>query len=259
MVSINNLSSWIYIEGVEAQLYDVQIDQARNQVSCWVASEAGKKYEVEYQDDAYTNPSSWTLSIDGFKRASGVVRESNNMFRNYFDGVVSSATSVIPFKFATVETTDDENADKSDNPHIGEIKLTVYRTEKVGDDVPWTARVARPIEPQPFHETTKKGLHHQTTFTDSVDIASRIVSVNFRNIGEPIAIFIFRYRPLTILQANGIAPRASPERVAGPSNSNKRRAPTEAEEEDVKFSLSEASDGDSFDKEIEELQKLQAS
>ncbi|KIK55473.1 hypothetical protein GYMLUDRAFT_76543 [Collybiopsis luxurians FD-317 M1] len=77
---------------------------------------------------------------------------------------------------------------------------------------------------QKFNEKAKKGIDHQTKFGDAVIHGLRIRSIKVIPLGREVVRFCFRYRPLEVLRAHGIAPPAPA------SSSKKRRAPSIGED-----------------------------
>ncbi|KAK7031205.1 hypothetical protein VNI00_013621 [Paramarasmius palmivorus] len=251
MLTINGFSSWIKIDGAKAQVYDVDADLESNQISCWVASEAGKAYEVEFEDKCHKDPVIGTLYVDGNDCGGWIIDQKkalNESALRTFDGILTSATTIAPFKFSTLDTTD-EDLNTVDNPNVGEIKVVIARGEITGES---SARDKPAPKPGVFHETSKKGFHHQTSFGEAITIPETYIT-DFEEIGEPVATFMFKYRPLAILQANGIAPKP----VSVPTNEHgrKRRTSSTLDDEETKPIVIDLDDDSA--EEAERLQELQ--
>jgi len=89
-----------------------------------------------------------------------------------------------------------------------------------------------PVE-QKFNEKAKKGIDHQTRFGDVVQDRGDVHAVRTKRLGKDVVRFIFRYRPLEVLRAQGIAPQAD----SFPSTSLSQRRRTRKRDsppEDVK-------------------------
>ncbi|KAF7424056.1 hypothetical protein PC9H_009357 [Pleurotus ostreatus] len=57
MLVSENLSAWVEIEGIAAQEYNIKVKEDPKRVTCWIASEEGKKYgtslgAVEHEESA---------------------------------------------------------------------------------------------------------------------------------------------------------------------------------------------------------------
>ncbi|KAF9260070.1 hypothetical protein L218DRAFT_963008 [Marasmius fiardii PR-910] len=48
----DNFSAWITIDGQALQEYGVDVSQEARTVTCWIASELGKEYEVNWKSNA---------------------------------------------------------------------------------------------------------------------------------------------------------------------------------------------------------------
>ncbi|KAI3609217.1 hypothetical protein WG66_010648 [Moniliophthora roreri] len=108
--------------------------------------------------------------------------------------------------FSRLNTTDDDDAATgSSSPEIGEIRVVITRTHvKCVHHDPESVIISIP-QSQTFHEKSKKAVDHQTSFGAAVPFDKPNI-VNVRDYGNPVAQFRFRYRPLDMLQANGMAP-----------------------------------------------------
>ncbi|ESK95308.1 hypothetical protein Moror_3935 [Moniliophthora roreri MCA 2997] len=260
MVSFNDFSAWLTIEGVDAQEYDVQVDQEKHTVTCWVASEAGRTYNVSLKTSR-TDTVNALLRIDGAAINGRTIRSNSTTKSATFNGFRATSTAIHPFRFSRVAITDDHDLGTSDNAKLGDIELIIQRATIVGHK-DWTP-MAVPAD-RTFHETTKKGFNHSTSFSQSKSTEVTRAAI-VKTHGEPLAVFTFKYRPLGILQASGIAPRPTPQPRSPPpparpsphprassSISNKRPAPADFDGEDVKPMIVE---DDEDERRLRELQK----
>ncbi|KAK7031207.1 hypothetical protein VNI00_013623 [Paramarasmius palmivorus] len=270
MISVNEFSAWITVDDNILQEYDIKVSPETNTVVCWIASEAGKSYSLHWRNDRFRTSTAGYAYIDGLS-CGGKVLEHANVPTTRMDGITTSPTTMKPFAFSTVNVTDDINfLSTPDTPEMGEIKITIKNVQVLGNIE------FKPVSvpaPKTYHETAKKGLNHQTSFRDELKVA-QINIVKAVPVGGPVATFLFKYRPLAMLQATGIAPRPTPQRAspspqppapsarnnARAASSKKRSAPGGSDAEDVKpdisLSLSEGDDGGSDD-DSRKLQELQ--
>ncbi|KAK7031206.1 hypothetical protein VNI00_013622 [Paramarasmius palmivorus] len=256
MISLNNHTAWVTVDGVEAQEYDVQVDKEKKTVTCWIASEAGKTYEVSCKGTNIITATDISLVIDGRKCGGKYIKpkSSRSSTTRKFRGLRTSPTTIHPSRFSPVETTDDYDATSLDNPELGNISLVVRWTRLIGKTT-YEASASTLPEERKYHETAKKGFNHQTSFSHSEQTKFLAEQMITQPYGEPLVTFLFKYRPLGILQANGIAPRPAPQHPSSTSPSTSQRSsskrPAPADEEDVKPDIVEDED----DRRLQELQR----
>ncbi|KAI0643771.1 hypothetical protein C8Q79DRAFT_153488 [Trametes meyenii] len=133
-LELNGYTAHIDCDGAELEAYGVE-KQNPHTISCWVASEEGKRFSVRWGDKSALTYMSVAIHIDG--------------------------------------------------------RLSTGR---------------RVPETGPVHEKSKKAGVHTVSFGDAENCENSYV---YKPIGlekEPFATFIFRYRPIALLQANGIVP-----------------------------------------------------
>ncbi|EPQ60635.1 hypothetical protein GLOTRDRAFT_135285, partial [Gloeophyllum trabeum ATCC 11539] len=126
-----------------------------------------------------------------------------------------------PLVFSSLDLTDDDAylGDIASVQKLGEIKLEIWRVQ-LGET---TSRfVSRgPPKDRKVHERTKKAGSHSVKLGDEVPCTK----TRQRNVVKldrvPVVTFIFRYNPIEVLRANGIAPLAPVPRPAAPSADSK--------------------------------------
>ncbi|KAG7089305.1 hypothetical protein E1B28_011002 [Marasmius oreades] len=179
---------------------------------------SSQEYEVNWKACALEDSVSARVRIDGHQCQTQLRRTAQAGFMRPIKGMRTGPTTRHRFTFSSVKTTDSDDIFLNSNSEVGEIWLTIQNTRITKTNVPVNPTSVPPE--QIFHETTKKCINHQTsfrptttpqkTFTDGVDY------------GDPLAIFCFNYRPLGILQANGLAPPPTPQRSPKRSRSSKK-------------------------------------
>ncbi|KAF5358416.1 hypothetical protein D9756_001290 [Leucocoprinus leucothites] len=206
--------SWVTIDGTAVDVYDVQ--QSGNLVTCWIASEVGKKFAVNWYNSTRDIPLKASLYIDGVHCDTHIMLDA----RSFPDkpngvGVSYARTSEYTrrdFVFAPIQVTDDDNLldQIDDSRDLGVIKLQLWRIQV--HQV--TTRVQRhekrrTLEAQVVHERSKKaGSHHVQFGQEYASPAPVIDAVEAREIdAKPYLTFEFKYRPLDLLIAHEIAPR----------------------------------------------------
>ncbi|ESK86715.1 hypothetical protein Moror_15205 [Moniliophthora roreri MCA 2997] len=220
MVSFEEFSAWVNVDGHKAQEYGVEVSEVDKTVTCWIASEEGKAFEVCWDDSSKQTATTGKLYIDG-NECSYKRMDVGRLQHTTVKGVRISAQMRRPFVFSRVKTTDDESiVTASASVETGEIRVVLtraiirsYRTVKS-----WKPAYTIPA-PQTFHEKAKKAIDHQTSFGDAIlaPVRKRSREPKVNEYGGPVATFCFRYRPLGMLQANGIAPPPTPQTRKRPS------------------------------------------
>ncbi|KAF8343544.1 hypothetical protein F5887DRAFT_972047, partial [Amanita rubescens] len=224
--------------------YDVQVDENEKQVSCWVPSEAGKCFSVCWANEEPVMDTGGYVSLDGF----GVGGTSSA--KGWKKGVVhcnyiTSSTTARNFRFSTITFTDDDAYLNAAVASLGEIKAEIWTIADTNKKEPGNTQSIDPVATSnvKVHERSKKVGTHRVQFGDLKEIPRQ--NVRSATKVNRLATFIFRYRPLGILQANGIAPLPSP--MALPQQNNKRKSPESDTEERELF------DEDEIERQVKEL------
>ncbi|KAG2344076.1 hypothetical protein BDR05DRAFT_962364 [Suillus weaverae] len=215
-----DLSAYVFIEGQELQEYDAVVSSTpmENRITCWIASEEGKKFGVKWMNAA---EQSWgiraVVSVDGVRCVGQAVRPGwvGAKERTYLGNDSVSRD----FMFSNIELTDDDSmlGDQNSND-IGQIVVEVetgkYRKMRVikhGKSKNHTLRVRE----GKVHERSKKACAHRVIFGEEVPRQMHHQSgrptsrIAFEPDNRPTTVFVFRYTRLDILQAMGIAPSTS--------------------------------------------------
>ncbi|KAJ7933794.1 hypothetical protein B0H13DRAFT_1951984 [Mycena leptocephala] len=196
MLQSQDFSAWITIEGVEAAEYNIEVSENQQELSCWIPSEVGKKFTVNW-----TNVSA---PVDGHKCGFEAIASETRPITAFMDGIAETDTKTRPFVFAPLELTDDDSyLESASHPHLGLIKLEIWRVDVGGGMAP---SVIAPPSAHKVHERSKKGMNQQIQFGAAVEHA-QVQSAQIRRVGlGPLVTFSFKYRSLDLLKANGIAP-----------------------------------------------------
>jgi len=172
-------------------------------VTCWIASEVGKKFSV-----CWNVPSSGSMTFSGLVDVDGIkcggkVTSPTSKRAVKKSGVSTSNIFKRLFSFAPLQLTDDDSfLDHSASKDLGEIVLQIWRAAVIGVG---DCRPKIPDE-QKVHERSKKATSHRVQFDAEVSTSYRAQLKTRYLDKEPLVTFIFKYRSLEILQANGIAP-----------------------------------------------------
>ncbi|THU77925.1 hypothetical protein K435DRAFT_973738 [Dendrothele bispora CBS 962.96] len=218
MLTLGDFSAWITVDDVPLQEYDTKIKDS--EIACWVPSEAGKNFTVKLK--AKTNlcvPS--YVYLDG-KHAGGGILGLGRVAEADVSGTYTSSTSQKPFMFSRLDLTDDDAYLDTNHTQIGEIKVLFYEGVIEAENTDFQSYNFE--EPGKVHERSKKAIGHQVGLGTEKQVTRQKFS-RCRRL-RILATMIFRYRPIDILRANGLAPPA-PKPPAEPQVGEKRPAPPE--------------------------------
>ncbi|KAG1869518.1 hypothetical protein F4604DRAFT_1773743 [Suillus subluteus] len=215
-----DLSAYVFVDDQELPEYAAVVSSTpmENRITCWIASEEGKKFGVRWMN---ATEQSWSIQaaifVDGVRCARQTVRPSWVGIKECTYWGSDSVTR--DFMFSKLELTDDDSmlGDQSSND-IGHIVLRVETGEytkvqvvKHGKSKNHTLRVRE----GKVHERSKKACAHRVIFGDEVPRpvnhgpGRSTYRTVFKPDNRPATVFVFKYTRLDILQAMGIAPPTS--------------------------------------------------
>ncbi|KAJ7646773.1 hypothetical protein FB45DRAFT_732843 [Roridomyces roridus] len=201
------LSAWITIDDEKLTEYDVH--KVGKTMTCWIPSELGKTFSVHWKNDGFKKNPFGEIAVDGIDCA-GMVIESNSLpFSAECSGMRGGAT-YRPFIFSALKLTDDDDfLEQPLNKNFGSIVVRIYPVKFLAPRR--RVRGSGASEPGPslpkltVHERSKKASAHQITLGTWLT-PSRRRRIELRRAGPDVVKFCFKYCPLDLLQANGIAP-----------------------------------------------------
>ncbi|CAL1710826.1 unnamed protein product [Somion occarium] len=206
MLGIRGLSAYMRIGGQEVTEYGVILDDAAHSVGLYVASEVDKELEILMKNTLDNDKVTFRVYLDGLIAGGFICKPGRSTICKH--ACVGSQYQTL--KFAPIVTTDDEHAASKDTKFIndlGTIEIRAHRClEQISTDVQLKANKSWNISP--IHELTKKaGTHRVTLGATDPSYAPKLTQTTLIDPSDhPFATFLFRYRPLAILQAEGIAP-----------------------------------------------------
>jgi len=217
MLQLGDLYAWISTDGISNECFAIE-QPTNNSVACWIASETGKKFAVNWFNASRAFPIQGVVSIDGTVCDNHVMLDYLYPDKPSAVGVSHARTSDYTqrdFMFSTIEVTDDDEYlyTLGQTYNFGTITLDLWRLH-VTDVVRKTMQhqYGSPVlESQIVHERSKKAGTHHVKYGEEYHSPSPVVDmVTSRKVDQvPFASFTFRYRPLAMLMANGIVPRPS--------------------------------------------------
>ncbi|KAF9447869.1 hypothetical protein P691DRAFT_670577 [Macrolepiota fuliginosa MF-IS2] len=207
--------AWVTIGGDAVDVYDVR--QSGSLITCWIASEAGKRFAVNWYNSTREMPLKGSVYIDGVHCDTHIMLDAHN-FPNKPSGVGISYARTSEytrrdFMFAPIQVTDDDRLldHIDDTRDLGVIKLHLWKIQvmHVTSRIQGHEAGRQTLEAQVVHERSKKaGSHHVQFGEEYISPAPVIDAVQAREIDvKPYLTFEFKYRPLDLLIANDIAPK----------------------------------------------------
>ncbi|KAJ7759325.1 hypothetical protein DFH07DRAFT_940100 [Mycena maculata] len=214
MPELGRFSCWVEVDGVKVSEYSPEYSADRKEATCWIPSEVNKKFSIHWTDSKADR----TRKIYGFVRIDGIDCGGRELIfaktggkwigTGHRDSVSTSPTTRRPFIFGRQEITDDDNfLNAPISLDLGTIQLAFedvvcYKTHP-------TLRQFVSLPPRKLHEQSKKAMGHSVQFGRETRTWSPYQSTTTETVCdtvERLAKFTFKYRPLDLLKANGIAP-----------------------------------------------------
>ncbi|KJA14689.1 hypothetical protein HYPSUDRAFT_48906 [Hypholoma sublateritium FD-334 SS-4] len=208
MPTVGHLSAWIQVNGVRLPEYATEISGSGTKASCWVPSEAGKNFEICYEDSLLAFGTTTKIYVDGVLLPGGrVVHPMQHRPQGFTThrGIRIASDSYRPYVFSDCELIEDEEFVSTTSPHVGEI-LCVINEAKIKGYIkrPHTAK-PYDLPPLKIQEREKKGIVHGTQLGSAIDRWSKKKTREVSNIRHLVT-FEFKYRPLNVLKADGVVP-----------------------------------------------------
>ncbi|GAA5871611.1 hypothetical protein JCM8547_007097 [Rhodosporidiobolus lusitaniae] len=229
---IKDLYGYVTVDGEPLEVYGVE--EKDSKVVTYIVAKEGKHFEVGFADlrSAATDNAVDIMSTARCTAHSLMTSKNDSLYKTgvnderrfaKFQGRNESSTSVLPFLFAKLATTDDDDKACKTEAYIrglGTIAVRHRRVENLRDGTTDNHGLGAP-EAVAVHEITKKAvLSHQTGYgkaiiqwpstTSSLDWVDREDS--------PLSVLEFRYRSRAILQFEDYIPASpTPEPSASPT------------------------------------------
>ncbi|KAI6097600.1 hypothetical protein EDD16DRAFT_1062523 [Pisolithus croceorrhizus] len=196
---LGDFCAHVVVEDEGLDEYEVTINSSGTQATCWIGSEAGKKFSVEWRRHSINGlASQGHLTVDGISCCKTALLPTND---------VASCTVMIrgatkrDLMFCDLQLSDDEALlGKSVSNHLGEITLCIVR-----GTLCWERRVVRGTGPQltshtnTYHEkSVKKLTTHCVEFGSGQKYNRNPVTWKVTPNQDPPFKFIFKYRPIGI-------------------------------------------------------------
>jgi hypothetical protein len=110
MLQSQDFSAWITIEGVEAAEYNIEVSENQQELSCWIPSEVGKKFTVNWTNVSAPGLTGGGVQVDGHKCGFEAIASETRPITAFMDGIAETDTKTRPFVFAPLELTGESQA-----------------------------------------------------------------------------------------------------------------------------------------------------
>ncbi|KAJ7447093.1 hypothetical protein B0H11DRAFT_2290265 [Mycena galericulata] len=217
---LGQFSSWVSVEGVNLSEFATEYSPEAKEATCWIPSQSDKNFCVTFENNK-ASPDvlvSALMSVDGVTCGGRELKlaPKSSVSTSSRDSVSTSATTRRRLVFGKQALTDDdENLDAAISPDFGTIKVHFRRVKRgsVSKKGHWEERN---FESKPIHERSKKAIGHSVQYGAEFRRENRLT--RSEKTIELLVTFVFRYRPIELLRAEGIVPPESRRnRVVSPS------------------------------------------
>ncbi|KAF7374312.1 hypothetical protein MSAN_00314600 [Mycena sanguinolenta] len=212
---LGDLHVWVSVDDVELSEFAVEYSADEKEGSCWIPSECDKKFSVNWK---HTNSSprhtvNAMVSVDGIRCGSNDMicrdRKRPHIASGCRTSVATSAYTRRPLLFGRQELTDDDELlNAAISPEFGSIKVEVRHVREVHSHRSHRRPVwhgqDRSFETPVLHERSKKAIGHSVQF--GAEFQAVNTKANQIEVVRELATFVFKYRPIELLRAQGIAP-----------------------------------------------------
>ncbi|KAH7906544.1 hypothetical protein BJ138DRAFT_620190 [Hygrophoropsis aurantiaca] len=211
-MKFEDFEAWVTVDGVALEEHGATIcpseDGSENRMECWIPSEAGKKFVVNWKcwSRVRKDTTAGWVFTDGIYCGGrfipfGCLGKDDSASRSY----ASDNNTTRDFLFSNVQLTDeDEDITQPVSKYLGEIHIKIQHGTR-GERSNGIAAADIPTA-EKIHERLKNITTHRIGFAEPVMSTAPRKIFGFRANGIPPLSFVFKYRPLGVLQANGVAP-----------------------------------------------------
>ncbi|CAK5278693.1 unnamed protein product [Mycena citricolor] len=224
-MQIGAYSASIHVDGEPLPEYGLETSADGKEVSCWIPSEAGKAFTPNFRDSApslkYTTLAK--LNVDDVRCPGtylGNLRPGHSGRLSHQPGHVLSESKIetiatgpysrrqIVFG-SRVLTDDDAYLDQSISPHAGTIQVAFsHCVRHANTDIASAFHVPKA---NAIHERSKKAAAHVVEFGPEIGNDGHTLNrTSSCDHVRTLARMVFKYRPIELLRAQGIAPQLKP-------------------------------------------------
>ncbi|KAJ7253420.1 hypothetical protein C8J57DRAFT_1348050 [Mycena rebaudengoi] len=221
-MQLGHFSASVSVDGVQLSEYAPEYSADGKEATCWIPSESGKNFKIEWNNAAASASChvSGSVKVDGISCGSKRMKlGGNNSSTGYRDSVPASASTRRPLVFGKQTLTDDDSyLATTISPDFGTIRLVINQVQYL-QQPGLSSWPGASFEPQILHERSKKAIGHTVQFGTAFPSGSN--KSRRTDIIKKLGTFVFKYRPIDLLRAEGIAPpeaRVGDKRPASPTD-----------------------------------------
>ncbi|KAJ7883960.1 hypothetical protein B0H13DRAFT_2667072 [Mycena leptocephala] len=210
-MQLGQLSAVITVDGLPLSEYAVEYSADGTEATCWIASENDKRFCIKLQDtdSSPRRTISGRISVDGIKCGGRhlITQPGHRVGTASRDSVSTSPNTRRPLTFSKqVLTDDDAYLNAAISPELGTIKV-VFNLVRIHHGRETTRNWHGRQETHGIlHERSKKAMGHSVQFGPEFHRQNppKLSTTHIRT----LVTFTFKYRPIELLRAEGIAPPA---------------------------------------------------
>ncbi|KAJ7614139.1 hypothetical protein FB45DRAFT_262539 [Roridomyces roridus] len=209
-MQLGQFSASVSVDGVNLSEYAPEYSADGTEATCWIPSQNDKCFRVDWANNKASKLRliSGSLTVDGIRCGGKHMAPRDSQHPTFSqasrDSVAISATTRRPLMFSKQALTDDdEYLNASISPHFGTIRLELRHVKKNPLSGLSTAN-SKDYKTQILHEKSKKAVGHAVQF--GAEFQSKLNTHLKTTTVQKLVTFVFKYRPIELLQAEGFAP-----------------------------------------------------
>ncbi|KAJ6514738.1 hypothetical protein DFH09DRAFT_1288004 [Mycena vulgaris] len=199
-MQLGQFSAWVSVEGVQLSEFATEYSADGKKATCWIPSENDKQFCITFEN-AQPVPGfivSGRVRVDGVSCGGTKLRlaSARHVSTASRDSVSTSATTRRPLVFD-----DDAYLNVAISSEIGSIRVKLRHVKDKPLKKGWKDKnFNAPI----LHEQSKKAMGHSVQF--GAEFSSNKKRLVPEEVIEKLVTFVFKYRPIDLLRAQGTAP-----------------------------------------------------
>jgi len=209
-MKLQNYTSCIEVDGKPLEEFCEETSPDGQMATCWIASEEGKPFVIYGEDSQPTSDSCVVIDVDGqpvgYRVALTSATLNTRTFRRDYGRVALDSGRKL--MFSKLQVSEDESAELEGNyAKIGTIAVSFHDATILPLTGVLNFTDGMVTETHPISERSKKAGAHCVGLGAKVEVPAVTACATARA-AMSSATFVFKYRPIELLIANGLAPAA---------------------------------------------------